>query len=238
MSQLPNMPPDSGHFTFTFPFEPVSLQATSDRKKILLERLRNHIGECPFLLTEDVKVEIEWQIHERVRYEQHGVPDVDNIIKVVLDALQGPDGLLVNDCQVQSITAYWTSGYSESERFTVAMHFDPDAWIEKKEAVFVKIFDSLCMPLCDYPPEMDIISSAANHEERFREYRRLLEQGFSYLIASGGTSIQRVFHSSHLRGFTVVGRQDLDAIRSRHPGRRITPELVQLWRIENQQIGG
>jgi hypothetical protein len=38
------------------------------------------------LLSGDVQVGIEWTLHEEARYEQDAAPDVDNILKPLLDA--------------------------------------------------------------------------------------------------------------------------------------------------------
>src|SRR5207244_5710585 len=50
------------------------------------------------LLTGEVAVEVEWVLHERYRWESGlmlTTPDVDNIVKPLLDALCGPDALLI-----------------------------------------------------------------------------------------------------------------------------------------------
>ena len=50
---------------------------------------------------------IEWTVHEQDRYESDAAPDVDNILKPLLDGLCGPEGVLIDDCQVQAVDCRW-----------------------------------------------------------------------------------------------------------------------------------
>jgi len=56
------------------------------------------MGDCGYLPLGDVKVSIEWTLHEQDPYESDAAPDVDNILKPLLDVLCGPDGILIDDC--------------------------------------------------------------------------------------------------------------------------------------------
>lgn len=52
------------------------------------------------------EVTVEWLLHEERRWDTRGVlrsPDVDNIVKPVVDGFCGPRGVLIDDCRVQSI---------------------------------------------------------------------------------------------------------------------------------------
>jgi hypothetical protein len=70
-------PPESGSLIFSIPFGPVSLQAASDKKRIAKENFQKHLPPTKFLLSGDVKIEIEWFVEEAARYESDAAPDID-----------------------------------------------------------------------------------------------------------------------------------------------------------------
>jgi Holliday junction resolvase RusA-like endonuclease len=100
-------PRASGELEFTISGPPVSQQSTRSEKDKFAELMRKQIGNSPYLLSGDVRVEIEWSLHEQYRYESDAAPDVDNILKPLLDALCGPQGVLIDDCQVQAVDCRW-----------------------------------------------------------------------------------------------------------------------------------
>lgn len=95
--------PEGTELKLVVPSGPVSLQSRRKNKAAFSQSLRAALGTPQYLLSGEVSIYAEWLIHERVRYETLQAPDVDNTLKVVLDALCGPDGVLVNDCQVLSM---------------------------------------------------------------------------------------------------------------------------------------
>jgi Holliday junction resolvase RusA-like endonuclease len=75
----------------------VSFQAPAAKKAGIVAAIRAAIAHCDYLLGGDVKLEVRWAISVRDRYERDSSADVDNIVKPMLDALSGPDGLLIDD---------------------------------------------------------------------------------------------------------------------------------------------
>src|ERR1700688_3175599 len=89
---------DSDALSFPIPFAPVSV-GSKNKKKTIQGDIRKCLPDCPYLLSGDVRMEIEWYVSARSRYEQTLHPDIDNIIKPILDALTGPHGLMIDDNQ-------------------------------------------------------------------------------------------------------------------------------------------
>jgi Holliday junction resolvase RusA-like endonuclease len=104
----------SGELVLQLPIEPVSLQASRKKKELITSEIRSVTSEFSFILVEDVQIDILWQIREQDRYESNSSPDVDNILKPILDALCGLSGVLIDDCQVQAISCHWID-WSRSE---------------------------------------------------------------------------------------------------------------------------
>lgn len=204
-------PPQSGELEFTVDMQPVSLQARRSKKTILITGIRELIKDTEYYLSGDVKIEIEWLVHEEERYGSHTSPDVDNIIKVVIDALSGPDGLLINDCQVQSISCYWVDLPIHAHRLNLRIRFSPDEWLRKVGLIFVEFTNKLCFPINDKMPRetrgemLEIVGKMLQSREE------LENRGVNYYDAKGVMPIQRFFHKLRLTGMHVV---DLAAYRA------------------------
>ena len=80
-----------GDIFISLPLGPVRFKAPRERKQTLTSMIKEHTAKETFLLTGEVKVEIEWMIHEQDRYE----------------SLQGPEGVIINDWQVRDISCRW-----------------------------------------------------------------------------------------------------------------------------------
>lgn len=107
------------------PVAPVSLQASRAQKEVITNAIRSAIADHGFILTNDVKISIEWLVNEQRRYETDAAPDVDNIIKPIIDALCGPQGVLVDDCQVQFVSCHWIDWERDDQQVTIHIERSP-----------------------------------------------------------------------------------------------------------------
>lgn len=204
-------PPESGELDFSFAFAPVSLQASTARKKRIKESIGAHLPATDFLLSGDVKLEIEWFVHESVKYETHVAPDLDNILKPLLDALTGPDRLLIDDTQVQSISCAWIGWEILQQRLEIRIRFAADNYISKNKLVFVNFGKSLCFPMSRDMPANTLSLLLNLLESRLQTRKDQRTRGWDYNEAQLVMPIQRFFHRSHLSKFEVV---KLDALRN------------------------
>lgn len=204
-------PPDSGLIQIEVPAPPVSFQAAGTKKTAIREAIRGIVSPCAYLLAGDVQIEIEWEISERARYESDGSADVDNIVKPMLDALCGPDGILIDDCQVQALTCYWTGGYSypEEESLRIVLRFEPGAYQLKEGLVFLHLERNLYFPIHDNWPAEAILTMAENLVTRFPGARELTAAGMEEDAAHMTLPIQRVFHRSKLGIFRTTTIEEL-----------------------------
>lgn len=198
-------PPEYGEIVFEVERSPVSLQSKSAKKREFKEFVSSIVKEAGFLLSGDVKIIIEWRVTEQHRYENSSAYDVDNIVKPLLDSMSGPDGILVDDNQVQSIECYWTDIFRDpDEKLIVTMKYVSDEWLPKDGLEFIVFENNLCLP---------IWSNLKNeHQKMFIErYRagldfkdKALRDGVDYTYAKLVMPIQRVFHKGRLEGFKVT----------------------------------
>ena len=133
-------PPDFGRtdLEFELTHNPIGRQSNNrDGYRAFKDAVSSCVRPVQYLLSGEVQLEVEWYIHERERYETDRSPDVDNILKPILDGISGPDGLLINDCQVQAIDCRWIDQAEESQSLFVRVRFMSDEWAPKKQLAFV-----------------------------------------------------------------------------------------------------
>ncbi len=204
METISDFPSEDGNTTFKVIVQPVSSQATRAKKDLVTEAIRKITKPVPKILSGDVKIEIIWFTNENERYESDNTADLDNIIKPILDALSGPDGIIINDCQVQSLGCSWQDRYGEPEHIEINLRYEPDAWFEKGNIMFVQLQDALCMPICKDFKLSEVFQQLLNILEKRLSYRNsIINSGRSYYEARGVMSIQRLFHRTRLNGFEV-----------------------------------
>ena len=197
-------PPECGEIVFEVLRSPVSLQSSAEKKREFKVFVSSIIQSAEFLLSGDVKILIEWRVTEQHRYEHSSARDIDNIIKPLLDAISGPDGILVDDNQVQSIECSWTDIYCDpNEKLVIIIKYVHDEWLPKEGLEFLSFEGNLCLPIwINIEPEhqrliIDRYKSAIDFKNK------VLQKGIVYHHAKLTMPIQRVFHKIRLEGFKM-----------------------------------
>jgi len=204
-------PSDSGLFTIQIPIKPVSLQASRSRKDVVTGAIKSITRTLGYLLTCDIAVKITWFINPEERYEGDDNADVDNIVKPIMDALSGPEGIMVNDCQVQHLTCFWLDRDNMPERIQIDIEYEPDAYFRKDGIMFVQIKDALCMPINGNMPPAAIKTDLDILEAQVKRRDDLVKRGVPVGDARGMLSIQRLFHRTRISGFKVQSIASLRA---------------------------
>ncbi|MDZ8236669.1 MAG: RusA family crossover junction endodeoxyribonuclease [Nostoc sp. ChiQUE01a] len=200
-----------GEIHLSFDIEPVSLQASRKKKELITSEIQNVTNNFEFILVEDVQVDIQWTTSEQKRYESDSSPDVDNILKPILDAICGPKGILVDDCQIQAISCHWLNYGSESENITINIKmYRNDEWLLKEGLIFVHMGKGLCYPhvLKDIPPDLSL-SIVEKLEEKLKLRDEMISKGCTYNQARGIMSLQRIFHISRVQEFPIIELAEL-----------------------------
>ncbi|MCU0286512.1 MAG: RusA family crossover junction endodeoxyribonuclease [Acidobacteria bacterium] len=211
MSFLIDRPHESGQMTCKFWDKLVSSQAGKKKKDPIIQTIRSLTSKVKYLLSSDVSLRITWFINEDERIESDKSADIDNIIKPILDAFCGRNGIIIDDCQIQSICSHWEDRYAESEHFQIEISYEPDAFFLKEKISFVQLQKALCMPFYKdvRSDELKMLLEIFEKQLKFRD--ELLAKGVNYFSARSVMSIQRLFHKSRLKGFEVVKLEDLKA---------------------------
>ena len=205
-------PPDLGHtdLEFELTVNPVGRQSGNKAEyRAFKEAVASCVRSVQYLLSGDVQLEICWYIHERERYETDRSPDIDNILKPILDGMSGPNGLLIDDCQVQALDCRWIDHTEEDQSLSVRVRFMSDEWVTKEALVFVHLVRSLYFPInLNLPPEV-IPILLAMVEKMITARDEVESRTGKYYLAKRLMPIQRVFHKSRLEHFRKVELADL-----------------------------
>lgn len=206
-----NFPSDSGLFTIQIPTKPVSLQASRSKKDIVTDSIRSVTKTLDYLLTCDIAVKITWFINPEEKYESDDPADVDNIVKPILDALSGPEGILVNDCQVQHLMCSWVDRDNTPERIQIDIEYEPDSYCRKDGILFVQIQNALCIPINGNmsPDAIKVLLDVLEMQVQTRD--AMVKRGSRVEDARGVLSIQRFFHRTRVSEFKVQSIADLRA---------------------------
>jgi hypothetical protein len=139
------------------------------------------VSHYKFVFTGDVWFDVQWMIHERSRYESDASPDVDNVLKPLIDAFCGPQGLLIDDGQVQAVGCHWVDWTRADERLTVTIKFSPDDWLRKEGLMFVRMDRALCMPVPGGLSRQQLTALLTMYESQFETRRKMENLGADYL---------------------------------------------------------
>lgn len=129
--------------------EIVSAQSRTERKHELTQAIQRELSRFTWLISGRVQIEFAWYLHGVERQETDKVGDIDNITKPVLDALTGPNGILVDDSQIGSIHTFWMSR-NEQIAYSVlklTVQFSNDDCLDKHNLVFIHYWNAICVAL-------------------------------------------------------------------------------------------
>jgi Holliday junction resolvase RusA-like endonuclease len=186
----------------------VSLQAQQKKKQKLKNAIHQVIKGAKYYLTGEVQIEIEWLVHERERYETDSSPDIDNVVKPLLDALSGPHGILIDDCQAQAVSCHWIDWTRNDHQINFRIKYFPDEWTLKDSLVFVDFGNNLCFPVhSNWTKKVSMIMLDAV-EEMLILRQKIEQKTEDYYAAKGVMPIQRLFHRSRLEGQHIVKKDD------------------------------
>jgi hypothetical protein len=189
--------------------DPASLDGRRASKKAYEAAIKDAVAPASYLLTGEVKVNIAWTIDERLRYQSNKSPEIDNVVKIVLENISGPDGLLINECQVQTVSCNWVDSPVVQQNIAVEVEYNAEENVRKKGLKFVHFGRKVYMP---FPGGLsrralsnmiDFIAVGVNL------HREHVDDGADYFSARNVLPSQRLFHRSRLRGFKCVEPSDV-----------------------------
>ena len=193
---------------FVVPGRPVPQRSSSQRKEDLLSLIRAETRGYDFLFSGDVEVLCEWYASEADRYESDASPDIDNILKPLIDGLCGPDGVLIDDCQVQHISIQWIDSTAPEELRVSVVPYQQDARLTKGGLVFVHLGRGICCPGHEATLQVDAVRQSLKRLKQLRNGEGEFA-GLPSEVRLGLMPAQRFFRISRVKHFTVMELDDI-----------------------------
>jgi len=191
--------------------DPLSLQADAKRKRTFQAALGRSVANATTgIFTHDVEVTLVWFIEESKRYQTHLVADLDNVVKPLLDAVTGPDGILVDDNQVQSLRVMWMTPGVSGLRFELT--FEPlniDDFVPRSGLSFVEFSADRCYMLPGGLGE-HTAGMVSTFRTALMEYQRMLSAGVAEDVARAALPLSRPFPRARLGRFNVRHESEFD----------------------------
>jgi Holliday junction resolvase RusA-like endonuclease len=186
---------------------PLSLQARRERIQALKSKLSAAVASATdFHFTHDVEVNFNWFVTEQERYQTHTAADLDNVLKPLLDATAGPDGVMIDDNQVQSIHAWWMTPSSPDLVFTLELaSLSPDDRVERDGGAFVE-FSSNTSYMLPGRVKAHWPRIVAGYRRLVQERASMRESGVAEDVVHMMSPLARPWRTQRLRmqGFKVV----------------------------------
>lgn len=133
---------ENGEYEFVVLGKPASQQSSSTVRRAYQDKIRAATAGCKNIFFGEVEIRIVWLTGMRERYTTDATPDTDNILKPTLDALTGRDGLIFDDCQIQSVVCHWIDKNPGSDdKLEISLRTldgTGDGVIDKDMAVFLQ----------------------------------------------------------------------------------------------------
>ena len=120
--------PMMGEFSRKFCFAPVPYG--SKKSQQFIAETHKALADIKYIYFGEVKLDITLYLDEKKRLETPELADLDNYAKLVCDSLKGPNGLLIDDIQVQSLLVSWIDTLG-SPYFEICTKGHPDDFIMK-----------------------------------------------------------------------------------------------------------
>lgn len=120
-------------------------QSVSQKKRILQRALSTQLDRFKWLIFGDVNINFTWYFSAIKKKETTTDGDLDNLAKIILDYLQGENGIFVDDSQLGYLNNVWLSKNEELKNniLTIEIHFNNDSCASKENLRFVQLEDSI-----------------------------------------------------------------------------------------------
>lgn len=136
---------ENGLVKFSAFLKPVSTQNNGGKRAAFKNELQEITKDSKFIITGTCWIAIDYYCQHVKREKNPGVYDIDNIIKPILDALVGLNGLLIDDVIVNRVTVNWIDTPCE-DYFEVEIEYPDLLFTEKETLVFLKDSSGWCFP--------------------------------------------------------------------------------------------
>lgn len=136
-----------------------TMQSKKNAQLELQTAIKEELANFKWLIYNDVNIEFAWYFSGCRKKESDKIGDLDNLIKPIIDAFTGENGLFVDDSQIGSLNSLWMSknvSISSDTVLRIFINFNNDDCCLKEKMRFVQL-DKQMYALCHFD-ESDIMS--------------------------------------------------------------------------------
>lgn len=126
--------PMFGEWRQRFDFPPVPHRGTGGSARAAFQAAIRAAMTNKFIYWGEVQVVITLYLDVQTVLETSETADVDNYTQGILDAIKGPDGILIDDTQVQALTVSWIDDHETW--FEIEIRSSPDDFMIKPVRFF------------------------------------------------------------------------------------------------------
>ncbi|MER5517270.1 RusA family crossover junction endodeoxyribonuclease [Streptomyces sp. NPDC002763] len=199
---------DHGRVDIRSAVDPISLQADPVRKASFKDALGSAVQKATTgVFTHDVEASLVWFIEESRRYQTHLVADLDNVLKPILDAVTGADGIMIDDNQIQSIRASWMTPVPQTGFELKFTALTGDDYLSREGLTFAEFSADRCyiLPQVARSVQVDLVRG---YRAALVAYQKLLDEGISESVARSVLPLVRPFPRARLGKFEVRHHTD------------------------------
>lgn len=221
--------PMFGEWQKKFMFAPVPHGDGGSKRMAFQKQILGELTGIKWIYANELRLEITLHLDVQTILETSDTADLDNYAKSILDGLKGPDGIMLDDTQVQSLGLSWLDTYNDPY-FVVEARSSPDDFL-MKPVEFYEMPNGLWYPHSknlwnDGNPipvnelnhfadltTSEVMSGASKrlrHQLRAAGKDRLEAYQISRLIASS----KRGYHRSRIEGFVQHSRKKWEEQRA------------------------
>lgn len=213
----PEWRPDHGGLDVEFDFDPLHYGVGGEKRREFKQRVQDVLRDAAFLLTGEVAVTWRLFVDQQKRLETAEGADVDNFAKLLNDSIKGPNGLLIDDSQIQHLAVSWLPAYG-SASFDLRIQCQVDMWLTKQIALF-EMSDGLWYPVSLFVRSLDDAFAEMLHHVDYsiRLWRRIRHKLHQAGIGRGTAYHETLYFAPIVQGFhrTRVAEEEFEQVRYR-----------------------
>jgi Holliday junction resolvase RusA-like endonuclease len=172
--------------------EPVSIQNKQENKDKLKHKIHKITDKSMYILTDTCFIDIDYFCNYYKRYKNHGSYDIDNIIKPILDSLNGMEGLIIDDYLFDRVSVNWIDKNDEDD-LQLRIYYQELSYVEKNELIIYKN-NNWCFPFTNKDKE-DVIKVVKGYFDIWNK----IQNGNDYLKYRGYLPLQRFIPYNKLK---------------------------------------
>ena len=194
---------------FKIPFSSDSQLSPGRLSANVWTAVRSAVSTCNFFVTGEVKLRLDWLIHDRLRYEANSGISISNILQPVVDAITGPSGVLIDVCQIQRFNWTWIDATTHDPSLHIELEYLRHDVILSRQLLFVHFDNDLCVPFAKSISNhalrrlVDEISEQLKYRDRIESHTCGFEATRNTMPAT------RFFHRAKLRGCEIIHYKEL-----------------------------